>query len=833
MADFFIDLFNMSITASYLVLAVVVARLLLKKAPKWVSCLLWGLVGIRLVCPISFESALSLIPNSQTIKVNDFSQGRPFAVESGIPVVDTNVNELISSNYYEGITVPVNTFANVTDVLSIIWLVGVFAMLVYGLISYIRLRKNVSASVCDTKNKNVYFCDDIDTPFILGVFKPKIYIPSGLTAEQVEYIIMHERAHLKRRDHFWKPIAFILLSVYWFNPVIWSAYVLLCRDIESACDEKVIKNMLNHEKKHYSETLVSCSVQRRMVMVCPLAFGEVGVKQRIKSILNYKKPAFWVVVLSLVLISAVAVCFVSNPIDKTADKILSEDGYEHISVEEKDIHIQFSSSVLTDKMFEKDGTYKVRSRDILQDITVVSLKEVRSYADQFVFTFAVDYENIPEKGTIYFINANQIDGGLELGDEISVSDPFGATTENSVYRTYCTSQGPKREFSFQVPKEWFEGRRDNKILLRFEALVIEFKEEGYKDEDEGKNYTYATSKAGAFYRIKDSYYQAVINKNAEYQETGLFFFEADGDKRLVCKLGSTLLGSLLVENSLYYIQDDNRLYSVELKEDTQPQLVAEKLYQQEKTYSIEKIVSSDAEYVYCKAKLYGVRDENPDWDVVYLKINRANNEFSEVSKNDMPVDEYQFDAISGNIESTLDSESHSIYVKGYRVKHTKRGSIESAIFNVWVPSDDYDEGKPGTVGNVLVTEDYTVFFNVIKENVALSDFKGSEDLPTMYQVMEQAEESIAEIKDSKGSISGQEYYIINEGDDSSFSVKEKHSNEPVTEKAEPDEPETDSASQETQDNAIVEIDPPKTTGYIDYFTPDGERVFAYVGGPWD
>ena len=358
---------------------------------------------------------------------------------------------------------------------------------------------------------------------------------------------------------------------------------MLCRDIESACDEKVIKNMLNHEKKHYSETLVSCSVQRRMVMVCPLAFGEVGVKQRIKSILNYKKPAFWVVVLSLVLISAVAVCFVSNPIDKTADKILSEDGYEHISVEEKDIHVQFSSSVLTDKMFEKDGTYKVRSRDILQDITVVSLKEVGSYGDQFVFTFAVDYEDIPEKGTIYIINANQIDGGLELGDEISVSDPFGATTENSVYRTYCTSQGPKREFSFQVPKDWFEGRRDNKILLRFEALVIEFKEEGYKDEDEGKNYNYATSKAGAFYRIKDSYYQAVINKNAEYQETGLFFFEKDGDKRLVCKLGGTLLNSLLVDNSFYYIQDDYRLYSVDLKEDAKPQLVAEKLYQQEKT----------------------------------------------------------------------------------------------------------------------------------------------------------------------------------------------------------------------------------------------------------
>ncbi len=832
MNDIFIDLFNMSITASYLVLAVVIARLLLKKAPKWVNCLLWALVGIRLVCPISFESALSLIPNSQIIKVNDFSHDRPFAVESGIPVVDTNVNELINSNYYEGVTVPVNTFANVTDVLSVIWVVGLFVMLIYGLVSYIRLRKNVSASVCDTQNKNVYFCDDIYTPFILGIFKPKIYIPSGLTAEQVEYVIMHERAHLKRRDHFWKPIAFILLSVYWFNPVIWVAYILLCRDIESACDEKVIKNMLNHEKKHYSETLVSCSVQRRVVMACPLAFGEVGVKQRIKSILNYKKPAFWVVVLSLVVISAVAVCFVSNPVDKTADKILGEDGYEHISVEEKNISVQFMSSMLTDKMFEKDGTYRVRSHDVLQDITVVSLKEVGSYADEFVFTFAVDYETIPEKGTIYFINANQFDGGLELGDEISVSDPIGATTENSVYRTYCTSQGPKREFSFQVPKEWFESRRNNKIVLSFEALMIEFKEKGYKDEDEGKNYTYATSNAGAFYRIKDSYYQAVINKNSEYQETGLFFFETDGDKRLVCKLGSTFLDSLLVENSLYYIQDDNRLYSVELKAETQPQLVAEKLYQQEKTYSIEKIVSFDAEYVYCKARLYGVKDEKPDWDVVYLKIDREKNEFSEISKNDMPVDEYQFDTILGNIESTLDSEPHSIYVKGYRVKFSKNGSIESAIFNAWVPDEEYDEAKPGTECNIIVTDDYSVFYNVINEGIMLSVYGNSTDkpLPRIYEVMKQVERSINETKNSADSDTEREYYVLSEGDDYSFSVKEKHSNEPVTEKA---EPETESDSQAYQDNSIVEVDPPKTTAYIDYFTPDGERVIEYVGGPWD
>lgn len=311
MASIFIDLFNMSITASYLVLAVVVARLLLKKAPKWINCFLWALVGIRLICPFSFESSLSLVPSSQTISINNSSAGRPFTVQSGVPVVDSNINEIIGDKYYEGVTVPTNTFADMTTILSIVWLVGLFAMLLYGSISYLRVHKKVGASIL--LNDNIYYCDNIDTPFIFGLIKPKIYVPSGISEEQIGYIALHEKAHLKRKDHFWKPLGFIFLSVYWFNPVMWIAYILLCRDIEIACDEKVIKNMPNTEKKSYSETLVSCSVQRRMVMACPLAFGEVGVKQRIKSVLNYKKPAFWVIVFSILLIAVVAICFLTNP----------------------------------------------------------------------------------------------------------------------------------------------------------------------------------------------------------------------------------------------------------------------------------------------------------------------------------------------------------------------------------------------------------------------------------------------------------------------------------------------------------------------------------------
>ena len=467
MANIFIDLFNMSITASYLVLAVAVARLLLKKAPKWINCLLWALVGIRLICPFSFESALSLIPSSQTISVNNSSTGRPFTVQSGVSVIDNNINEIVNSKYYEGVTVPANTFADMTTILSIIWLVGLFAMLLYGMFSYLRLHKKVGVSLLF--GDNIYYCDNIDTPFILGFFKPKIYVPSGISEEQISYIALHEKAHLKRKDHWWKPLGFILLSVYWFNPVLWVAYILLCRDIETACDEKVIKNMPNNEKKEYSETLVSCSVQRRMVMACPLAFGEVGVKQRIKSVLNYKKPAFWIVILSLVLFTVIAICFISNPVNTKVDKILNEDGFNVISANETKLGYFWGSSAITDKMLERDGVYKVRDKEVYNDCVIFRLKKVNSKDDMLTLTFDITYENVPDEGKIYVLDSSQFDGGLELGEEINVYDMTGI---GGRYSTYCHSKGPNTEFSFSIPKDWFENRRDCKIRAEFDVLEV-------------------------------------------------------------------------------------------------------------------------------------------------------------------------------------------------------------------------------------------------------------------------------------------------------------------------------------------------------------------------
>ena len=307
MSVVFLKLFNMSITACWVILFVLLCRILLKKAPKWTRCLLWGFVGLRLVFPFSIESILSLIPSVETIPQSNMLPTELPQIDSGFATINQAVNPIIAETYSEyG-----NQFPSVISIFSVIWVIGLAVMLIYGVVSYSTLYVKVRASI--VYKENIYLCDDIDPPFILGIIKPKIYMPSGFSNQQMEYIIAHEKAHLKRKDHWWKPIGFALLSVYWFNPLIWLAYVLLCRDIELACDEKVIKDMENADIKGYSETLVECSSMRRKVLVCPLAFGEISVKGRVKAMLKYKKPAFWVVAAAVTVCVIIVACFLTNP----------------------------------------------------------------------------------------------------------------------------------------------------------------------------------------------------------------------------------------------------------------------------------------------------------------------------------------------------------------------------------------------------------------------------------------------------------------------------------------------------------------------------------------
>ena len=311
MAAVFLKLLNLSISASWLVLAVLVLRLISKRSPKWMNVLLWGIVALRLVLPFSVESALSLIPSAETVSPAVVQFDPAPTITSGVSVIDNAVNPSLSEHFAAAPLASVNPLYVWAYLAGWVWLIGLGAMLLYALVSYLRLRRRVSVSLC--VRENIYLCDAISSPFILGVVKPRIYLPSGLDEVEQQNVLSHERAHLARRDHWWKPLGFALLAVYWFNPVLWLAYTLLCRDIELACDERVIRTMDESAVKTYSTVLLACSMPRKAVITCPLAFGEVGVKERVRNALRYKKPAFWVVAASVAVCVVVAVCFLTNP----------------------------------------------------------------------------------------------------------------------------------------------------------------------------------------------------------------------------------------------------------------------------------------------------------------------------------------------------------------------------------------------------------------------------------------------------------------------------------------------------------------------------------------
>ena len=311
MAAVFLKLLNLSISASWLVLAVLVLRLVSKRSPKWVNVLLWGIVALRLVLPFSIESALSLIPSAETVSPTAVQFAPAPTITSGVSIIDNAVNPSLSEHFAAVPTASVNPLYVWTEIAGWVWLIGLGAMLLYALVSYLRLRRRVSVSL--PIQDHIYLCDAISSPFILGVVKPHIYLPSGLDEVQRQNVLAHEQAHLARRDHWWKPLGFALLAVYWFNPVLWLAYTLLCRDIELACDERVIRTMDESAVKTYSTVLLACSMPRKAAITCPLAFGEVGVKERVRNALHYKKPAFWVVAASVAVCVVVAVCFLTDP----------------------------------------------------------------------------------------------------------------------------------------------------------------------------------------------------------------------------------------------------------------------------------------------------------------------------------------------------------------------------------------------------------------------------------------------------------------------------------------------------------------------------------------
>ena len=348
MGGVFSKVLHMSIAASWLILAVIALRLLLRKAPKWIRCILWGIVAIRLICPVSFESTLSLVPNAEDIasamvrfsgesmaadggptivspieigggaSMDVRSDGigggasmdvRPDGMGGGVPVAVRPDGTVPG-----GHSLAAESRANLPylwmETGGILWMIGLGCLLGYALIGYLRLRGSVSEAIL--LRDNIWIGDRVASPFILGMFRPRIYLSSSAEESQMGYMLAHEQAHIRRGDHWWKLLGYLLLAVYWFNPLSWVAYILLSRDMELACDEKVIRGLDEAEKKSYLFALLNCSTQRRMVLACPPAFGEVGVKQRVNAVLDYKKPGFWVVLVSVFVCLIVAVCFLTT-----------------------------------------------------------------------------------------------------------------------------------------------------------------------------------------------------------------------------------------------------------------------------------------------------------------------------------------------------------------------------------------------------------------------------------------------------------------------------------------------------------------------------------------
>lgn len=325
MAELFVKIFNIGIATSWLVLAIIVMRFLFKKAPKWLNPVLWGIVGLRLLFPVSIESTFSMLPSATTISPTIMDDGN-VVINSGVEVVDSVLNPIIHETMEGSKGEVADSVQSLIQIASVIWGVGIIIMLSYAFFSYLCIHMRIKTAV--RFSENIYQSEYVTSPFVMGLIRPRIYLPFNISDKYAGHVIAHEQTHIIRHDHWFKPIGFLLLAVYWFNPLLWIAYVLLCRDIELACDERVVKDLEFEARADYSQALLSCSISRKVLAVCPLAFGEVGVKARVKNVLNYKKPAFWIVVTAVILSVGLAVGFLTNPINKPNYKAPFECVYE-------------------------------------------------------------------------------------------------------------------------------------------------------------------------------------------------------------------------------------------------------------------------------------------------------------------------------------------------------------------------------------------------------------------------------------------------------------------------------------------------------------------------
>ncbi len=437
----FLKLLNMSITASWLVFAVFLLRILFQKAPKFVSMLLWALVGIRLVCPFSLKSVLSVIPNPEPVPSEILTAEHP-VIQSGISAVNETMNPVLSETFAPSAETGASPLGSLAFVASVLWLCGIVVLLLYTAVSYRRIHKSVREAAL--YQGNVWLCDRIDTPFIFGVIRPRVFLPSDIEKADLPYVLAHEQAHLKRRDHLWKPLGFLLLTVYWFNPVLWAAYILFCKDMELACDERVLRTLGAACKKPYSNALINCSVPRKRISACPLAFGETGVKERVRSVLNYKKPAFWLAAVAVVAVAVAALVFLTNPetenVQTLADITQASALFDNVE---------------TLKLVEEKGETTApaaQTQTILSDLqgTEISVDPVsENRAQTKAAKLVLGYEDASEKA-LYFNDAFS-EVWLEDGIAYKVMDPDSAKRILETVRTSAVAESPTATETLPVP----------------------------------------------------------------------------------------------------------------------------------------------------------------------------------------------------------------------------------------------------------------------------------------------------------------------------------------------------------------------------------------------
>ena len=490
MISTFIELCNRSIQAGYLMIAIILLRMIWKRVPKLLYRYLWCLVGLRLALPFTWETALSLIPKKTVIKPSVLYSKTP-SVDSGIQAVNEVVNPVITQSFTPEIGASVNPLQVIMTLGAWIWLIGLVALLLYGVISYIRLHYKVQDAVL--LKENIFQSEKVGSPFVFGFLKPRIYLPYSLEEENLTYVIAHEKMHIKNRDHLLKPIAFILLSVYWFNPIVWLAYYLFCKDLELVCDEWVIWNLETADKKAYAKALVMCSTERKFGSISPLAFGENAVKERIKNVLRYKNPSCWAFVGICVVVLIAVVCFMTNPVEVNENEIVLKNDGVIIDVLKEPEEIKSGSfeadTFITDGVENNWASENNQAVPILlkeppklgfSDMLSSKINQFEISANQYDWTY-LDAE-LTEDGVYDFANASEVGisaTGLEPTAAAKMTKWLRLTeyqgTDTWLYRLSCDVLPDKvvvKEYSIYDLGDVYADVRSEKVYTK-DMLLIE------------------------------------------------------------------------------------------------------------------------------------------------------------------------------------------------------------------------------------------------------------------------------------------------------------------------------------------------------------------------